>query len=1795
LQNIGFLPSGDLGFAALNGHTNTEVFNTPIDEKDLRTSVIDRFTPFFHGTFPIIDNRAKLLKQEALDEQLKNLAGTAQMQQEIKQEEESAFDESNRLSRQIHDMEEKYKRNKHEWEQRLTQTARYVPELLTDDQELMTDSQIKDIELKQRFLRIYSEFIWSNNLLLKERAKYANPETGSNILATAVSSAVDGLSHPNQHPASVMTELDNLVSVTDAPPLAPRHQSKIPGDGIKQIGVVTSSEGGDIVNILALTQGVDSSDPINRLKQILISDPNPLARTNALNNLLFKYKSSPKLFPVIKEIILKSPYPEVWKLFQFMGTQPDHGLPFFVQMVMDALNLNKPQKAIGAIRILGDKIEDPEVSQNLKPKLFEPSSFYPDVTFDTTAQVLAVLMVIDPNAREAVLESSLLANPDKKAQLADAIAKYAASLPAGTPGKAAITDVGESFADEIFRGQAVLNVPGTFERAGFKVLNGATPIGNVRTSVKMDDLEEGSERFLAISTPSPDNMKTCLKSDLFQKAKEAADDIMLRNPATNKLDPRIMGLAGISASFDDLGFFKSLGVDGQAEDIANADYPQLARIINLPDLNTDLRGLALGRLMKTFEGHIWALKAYLNATDAVKTFIEKQPWKNILETDIPLVKNSDDNDTIQKALLELASPQRLNDPEFLNLYQRTKTILEFKDDKDPLNRPEVVEAQINVEATKRAIMVVKRNLDFTAKSYTGQDLLEPEEKELMNTLVTNIVQETDPLRASQEIQKDRGPKSRKYHELILNYAKQFADDYRSNNQDFPLHNFHENITIWGTAVIFIGGIMAWFIIKIQKSTWDLKKRWKKLKARFLTKPHPIDRMSGGKLSGASIVGTNGGAANGKDANGGTTNGGHTNGGAADKALLSLSIPGSLVAKTRSHFEEWHRLISKWEGPVEFKGDEFKEGLTPEILVGAIKKDVEKRKVLAASKENNINLEEFTLPEGENALATLNALIKNPNSYKILGEKYPMYPEETRVYLEEIYQAPERVRKDIPVGEILDDLNDMLNCAIEILEDMPYKYSLMFTPKDAGPESSLYQDSYKHFIMLIFKTLSILDIQENVKSLKPTQRKRLGFCINTLFKYLKYSKRFSYILANRGNIDQIMSSKLPDSHRVEKTGANPVLRRSFNIEKTWEVSDERMFQEQGLPTLLAEGNELSPGLYKNPEEIIKQSRELLDMVTGEGRTIFSLIHPDTRKFNREQDFFWRAVTMGGLLGSACLVLLWWINFSALPVLGLSSIVIFSIFVTIAVAVIKYWGYQHLLQKMAVVKDLNADLDLLEKKFTAMFPNEMGKNIRDSDIVALNLEEGKEQIQDEIKAATPSVDMFVIMPPDKDENKFKELEGFVQTERRKGNLFRNDIPVRVIASDDDGSGNAYNDVREKARILYEESRIQNSTLPPWEDARVVYVFDGADTNKNPKIHHFLRRWAIINAVRAARKRSVDNLGKHIAGDILVNTRDIYFGDVAKSQDSGITWMASRVNSEVLKGATFVIEGDNKGIEELLEDINVPTIMEGKRSRRRLASLRNYLDDYYDVKNLNVDQYEALNGITYISKASREGLSRTWEKIKAEGLDKKLKLRLTSDFFVIRTMKMLYGNEIQDEIKKYLDKRLDLGDIIKSRQLRPVEGLSADEILEDREQQKSDLNRVYQIYLANIGKEKDTLFKPYPQSEFFRRAAGPYAVEAIDKLKSLDNKELSFDAASLSSDNGGVNFAGAEASIQFKHEGNSPEEMMDRQILTPLKAFKGFNFQVTHFQPIVNPVELFPAPSATNKNPSSPLFFTTNGSTR
>ncbi|MEI7998743.1 MAG: TolC family protein [Candidatus Omnitrophota bacterium] len=759
------------------------------------------------------------------------------------------------------------------------------------------------------------------------------------------------------------------------------------------------------------------------------------------------------------------------------------------------------------------------------------------------------------------------------------------------------------------------------------------------------------------------------------------------------------------------------------------------------------------------------------------------------------------------------------------------------------------------------------------------------------------------------------------------------------------------------------------------------------------------------------------------------------------------------------------------------------------------------------------------------------------------------------------------QKDLPVGTILNDLNTILNCAEEVLNDMPFTPDLIWSTKREPPRNDIYKKTFSYFNLLAINTLIILKKRLQVEKLTALQRLKLEDDIDVLRDNIAYSSRFSRILSFRGNIEKVMSYKFPNNDWRERLKLYPLIRKILMYKKLWVRGDNGLREE--LPLLLKEGNALIDGFYENPQEIVDESFSLLKTVTDRGKTSYDPLSPDESLKFRNRSFNSRLLSFIGLTLTGLTIFGFVVG---IPGITFGGVSLLSFFI-LGIGYFAFW-HPHLdILKMQWYRELTLLVNKLSKslgdKLNPSGVRQTKARDHDSEIVSLAKQEGAQQVQEELDLThPPSVDMIVVVAQDGENS--QNLEQYVDS--RRGKLIRNDVPVIVTSSKHEGSGNAYLESVQRVKDIFAspEYKQKYPHLKSWDKSRVMFVFHGKDASRESSIQQPLLDWGITNGYRTAKNGALSDSAEHKSGHILIYSRDAYFGPVPDFPDSGVTMLTSRVNSRNLKAgslvnAKFTSTGE---VRELLEGVDVGSLEGAGRSMPREGKLLNFLKDHFNLNNRSLNQYPVFNGILLVAPDAVDIFKKTAEYIEQNNLWEKLKLSLSSDFLVPMVMGNVYDEQKETEVKEYALKRVRWKDMIgtrsipgeKEEEIKNIEGL---------------VQNFYSFFNGICGKSiKVNAFLPYSRSEVFVRVGGENAQEEMARFRKVAN--LAEDHSTSVEPPGGVDLSRTEDAIQFNQKRNDSIADSKNSILSPamaaLKSFQGFEFQVMQYQPILNPIELF-----------------------
>ena len=749
-------------------------------------------------------------------------------------------------------------------------------------------------------------------------------------------------------------------------------------------------------------------------------------------------------------------------------------------------------------------------------------------------------------------------------------------------------------------------------------------------------------------------------------------------------------------------------------------------------------------------------------------------------------------------------------------------------------------------------------------------------------------------------------------------------------------------------------------------------------------------------------------------------------------------------------------------------------------------------------------------------------------------------------------------------DMVDDFNSILNNAFQVLRMTPYMPDLMEKVNSSGTVlNEHYQTAFSYFNLLAIDTLNVLDdTVKNNPDLDEHQRALLARDARVLLQMIRYVHLYLRILEHRGIIDKVMSYKLPDSHWAERFSVYPFFRWVLLYTYQWRLSEQRLSEE--LPELLSQGNAMMPGLYPPDAQlnVVRESRKILTEVTQRALSLLSPIRSAPSYKFKMRSFWSRVRTISGPLGlTGALVM------SLLGLISASSGLTLAGIGAVMVSLMIYWVPHIDIMQMGWSSTMGA----VTGKLDAQLRVRLGGSLMDAEsngaaaIVRSALQEGVQALTREITADKPSVDMVLIVPEDPgyaDDLSKRYVPG------RRGNIFRQDVPVEVMPPHRQGSGNVYFEamlrVREKLNdaAFLEEYPDLKGRAP--EDVRVMFVFHG----NNEHQHDRILDWAIVNGYRAASAARASQGSRAKGGHIVIYSRDAYFGPMTKVDDEDVNLLGDWVNEKELQTLGLLVmkfSPDGVELSEILEKLDIPALQQGGVGKTYRNKVLKYLEDQYDLNRPSLRQFPALNGVMVFSPKAVGVLESVLDGLQKDpGLWGQLKyLHMTTD---------ILNNflEAKDEILSgYLNKRISFDDIGKYYGITDPDDARGRfkafyrMFVNARSDAGDDLT--YNPIVPHCGAAKVVHIKDEEDKKMAMKLLEENGADASMKNLVQDNVQAA-------PENGGLDLTESRNKIEFR-EVSAPatarlEAFPAERQLQFLQLFRGFDFRVTAFGPLEDP---------------------------
>jgi hypothetical protein len=657
------------------------------------------------------------------------------------------------------------------------------------------------------------------------------------------------------------------------------------------------------------------------------------------------------------------------------------------------------------------------------------------------------------------------------------------------------------------------------------------------------------------------------------------------------------------------------------------------------------------------------------------------------------------------------------------------------------------------------------------------------------------------------------------------------------------------------------------------------------------------------------------------------------------------------------------------------------------------------------------------------------------------------------------------RETMTAQEMLDGLDAILFYGFEALRKMPYSPQLIWS--DDQPLNQSYLNAYSYFITLAADTLKAMESRLQQAGFNATlneiQRQQFLQYKSGILDSMKYASLFFAILKYRSTIETVMGYKFPDGDPRE--GVYWLLRKYLLYQRLLDASNRDL--RKGLKDLLEIGNALMPGFYNNPDDIIQESEERLDYVIKEGRTAYNPQPLPDRKGHKNRRFYGRLLT--ALSGPVLLTLSLTLSFLGFTNVGLYGAVI-SVMVIMSTLYNFHQPHKKILRmeefesmQWSIRKNKNILNDLLDK--SGKYQNGQplaGENnaidlakYKEKKIIAIEKQEGLKAVKAELQDQQ-NIDAIVIISEDGN-----EVDSLKQhRDSLRGPLLRSEkeLPVEVMTPAFEGSGNAYYEALLMMKRKFEgEYKQEYPHLKRWEDARILFIFHGKEAVQN----NMLIDWSIINGYRAA--ASMAQNGEE-SGNIVIFSRDVYFGPIQQVRGADYTLVTARENRHKLGSLGLVItrflkNGTNE-IGKILEKVNVASIEEQGRSDDLGSRTLDFFDrELYDRSNWELEQYPVFNGITMIGPEGKAMDQRTAEAMEEQHLLGQAPFHFVSDDIIakIEARNSPVRRDWNRRINDYVEERVTWDDMVRFRREREVRLSLSDA--------KASLKNAYSIIRGNV----------------------------------------------------------------------------------------------------------------------------------
>ncbi len=731
------------------------------------------------------------------------------------------------------------------------------------------------------------------------------------------------------------------------------------------------------------------------------------------------------------------------------------------------------------------------------------------------------------------------------------------------------------------------------------------------------------------------------------------------------------------------------------------------------------------------------------------------------------------------------------------------------------------------------------------------------------------------------------------------------------------------------------------------------------------------------------------------------------------------------------------------------------------------------------------------------------------------------------------------------------VNNMINSMSTIMILAPLTPELVSknggdSPARGSPEinNGDYIKGYAFFVFLGSHTLPFLaEYVERHKTLDESQRRDLKDELDTIMQMMGYVTDYLGWLDERGNLNTWIDHMYRAGHPLErlyrlggyKVGIYPFIRGLQGYDYMGKKSVAAMRADRNA--IIANGNRIIPGLYPDPEgftiEYEKRQANAIKNVT-------SLVPSSSEgqaDINRRGRFLTRlgAVAVPIALVS---VLLWGplINLSVpkLSVLGLIALLLSLWF---------HWDRNLNLLKMEYRQEWKSSFKAWENQFNAAL----------GEVKSTVAQESQKLLAPERRRAKPTFDLIALIPASA--NDMDAISRVIKDPKFTAKYFHKKASVELFQKTRPGSANS----------IFEGVRFARAQLGArWPQARVLFVPIPQGIAEEDMVE------AIGGAIMDGYWLASRKPGKEF---VITYAQNKYSGPIPPPRGKAdISLVAVRGKKKDLDEG-FVRMGKNGKFRGTFEKLDLDE-MQAEENNDILAEMKKIVDP----TNPSIDQYPLSAGRLVMGARVSDIMEEMADAVETI-LPKELPVHLGRDFFNV------IAQPTHDHVDRYLRKRARLPD------LRKIYGDNR----ELRAQHRTQLWNYYEALFEAVSRAKGipkgnkelviNVFAPhfkaaklkiYTKSGNGDEVASPVTIPTVSPIpvngKQPRQLRMVRREKAMVSPDGGLDLTATRNVVRIDSQQSDALPASKPNVVYDLQSFRGFEFELLQYRPMLNPIEFF-----------------------